>query len=222
MDAEHDDAEEPLARFEIRDSSIPPKKWALLLFADRLQLESADGASREIAWAERHERVQLHDRVMLRRVLIAKPKKKKIIFRLEPEAFAALKAWYGPLTNEDLKVSLKRRFSWVLPVGVLYVVTSIPNGAMPLEPVGLGLGTALILTGLLAKLWPHRVFFAFESLWFCLLAANSIAMLVEDWNLWQVAMLVLQMILAFRCIQEFHRFAPERMASTEDDGLELA
>jgi hypothetical protein len=75
MDAEHD-TEEPLARYEITESSVPPEKWALLLDANRLRLESTDGVSHEIAWAERHERVQLHDRVMLRRVMVAKPRKK--------------------------------------------------------------------------------------------------------------------------------------------------
>jgi hypothetical protein len=175
--------------------------------------------SHEIAWAERHERVQLHDRALLRRVMIAKPQKKKIIFRLDPEAFTAVKAWYGPLTHEDLKVSLKRRLSWVLPVGVLYVLTALPNGVMPWEPVGFGLGVALLLTGLLAKMRPHRIFFALESLWFCLLAANSIAMLVDEWGYWRFGLLLLQLILAFQCFQEFHRFAPERLTPSEDVGM---
>ena len=201
---------------------MPPKKWALLLDADRVRLESLDGTEHEITWAERHERVQFHDHFMLRRAIVVKPRKKKIIFRLEPEAFAAIKAWYGPLTHQDLKVSLKRRFAWVVPLGIVFMLTALPIDELPWEPLSFGLGLALVLTGIMAKVIPHRVFFALESLWFCLLAANSISTLIDDWKWLQFALLLLQMLLAFRGIREFHRFAPDQLAPSDGTELESA
>src|SRR5947208_5782322 len=109
-DAEAGD--EPLARYEIDESTVPAKQWELSLFADRLRLESPAGKVHHVLWADRHERVQTHDRALLRRILAVKLNKKKVIFRLKPEAFATVRAWIGPPTPEELKVSLKRQFAW--------------------------------------------------------------------------------------------------------------
>ena len=86
----------------------------------------------------------------------------------------------------------------------------------------IGLGLALILTGLLSRAWPHRVFFALDALWFCFLAANSIYQLAALWGWLTFAFLVVQLLLAWRAFQEFHRFAPDRMAPPADAGADDA
>jgi hypothetical protein len=106
-------------------------------------------------------------------MLVVKLGKQKVFFRLSPEAFAGFRAWVGPPTPEDLKLGLKRRLSWVMPLGVLFVLTSLPIGNLPLNPVSLGLGLALVVTGTLAKLWPHRIMFALDALWFSFLAFHT-------------------------------------------------
>lgn len=216
-------AEEPLARYDVVEAGKPGMNWELTLYADHLCLEAPDTKRRYIEWAERHERVQAHDRMMLvPRVLLVKLGKKNVMFQLEPQALAAVKAWIGPPTIEDLKVSLKRRLSWVLPIGILFVFTALPVGGLPWEPVSFGLGLALLLSGLLSKAWPHRIFFALESLWFCSLAANSIWLLADGWSWMQSILLLLQLVLAWRGFQEYHRFAPNRMAPPDDPRMQSA
>jgi hypothetical protein len=139
-------AEEPLARYEIDEAGTPGLHWELSLYADRICLEGPDAKRHHIDWTERHERVQAHDRVLfVPRVMFVKLGKKSVMFQLEPEALAAVKAWIGPPTIEDLKLSLKRRLNWVLPVGILFVLTALPVGGLPWETVSFGLGLALIL-----------------------------------------------------------------------------
>jgi hypothetical protein len=201
--------EAPLAEYRINEAGKPDRKWTLLIFAERLEFESPDGGVREIAWDDRHERLQAHDRAFLmRRLVVAKLGKKQVMFQLEPDAFDAVKVWIGPLTIEDLKVCLKRQVGWTLPIGILFIITALPVGELPFEPVSFGLGLGLIFTALLAKIRPHRIFFALVSLWFCALAANSLAILINDWGWFRLILLVAQLLLAWRGIREYHRFAP--------------
>jgi hypothetical protein len=155
----------------------------------------------------------------MRRVVVAKAGKKSLMFQLPPEAFQRVKAWYGPLTLDDLTIALKRRFGWVIPIGILFILGSAPIGQNPFEPVTFGLGIGLILTGTLSKLVPHRIFFLLDSLWFCTLAATSIVILIDGWSWMRAVFLALQIHLAWRGFQEFHRFAPEP-ARVDDAELE--
>ncbi|MBO0697086.1 MAG: hypothetical protein J2P46_01710 [Zavarzinella sp.] len=211
---------EPLARFEIDEATGRRQQWELSLFADHLELESPAGKVHRVLWADRHERIQTLDRLHIRRVLVVTLKQKKAIFRLEPDAFAAVQAWIGPPTPEDLKVALKHQFAWALPLGIVFVLSALPLAELPFDPVSFGLGLGLILTSTLSRVRPHRVFFALESLWFCSLAANSIWRLVGDWAWLQALFLALQMLLAWRAIQEYHRFGPGRMAEAGEGGAE--
>lgn len=212
------DVNRPMDRYEIAEANSAQTKWTISLFADHFRLETAAREPQEVARSELRERVQLFDSgPFLRRVLTVKIGKKRPIFRLSPEAFAAVSDWIGPPTREDLALSLKRRFGWVVPVGVLFVVTALPVAELPWDPVALVLGAALIVTGLVAKWAPHRVFFALDSLWFSFLSANSIYALVEEWSWLRLGLLVLQLALVRSGWREYRRFAPENMAPEPDD-----
>src|SRR5262249_25550068 len=139
---------------------------------DNFQLETLDGELHEVGRAELRERVQrMEGGLGVPRMLVVTLGKKQEFFKLSPEVFAAFVEWMGPPTLEDLKRSLKRRLSWVIPLGALIVLTSLPIGQAIGNPVSLGLGLTLILTGTLAKVWPHRILFALDSLWFSFLSA---------------------------------------------------
>ena len=213
MSAEHE-LGQPVACYEITEAAASKKPWALSLYADHFQLETLDGEPHEVGRAELRERVQtIEGGLLLPRMLVVKLGKKKVIFRLSPEAFAALKAWIGPPTLEDLKLGLKRRLSWVVPLGFLFVLTSLPIGNLPWNPVSLGLGLALVLTGSMAKLWPHRIFFALDSLWFSFLAANSIWLLIHEWSWLRLVALLVQLVLVRSGFREYRRFASVQMAA---------
>jgi hypothetical protein len=216
VSAEHT-GDEPLAWFDIHEAA-PAKKWTLSLFRDYLKLEPRDGKAYEIDRADVPERVQKIESWLLRRGLIVTLGKKKVMFQLPSDAFAAVSAWIGPPTVEDLKVGLKRRLSWVVPIGILFVLSALPLGDLDWEPVSLALGLGLILTARLAKLWPHRNFFLIDSLWFASLAANSVWLLSQEWTWLRVGLLVLQLACVRSGWREYRRFAPEKIA-TEDDHL---
>jgi hypothetical protein len=212
MGAEHE-PNQPLACYEITDASTS-KKWAVSLFTDYFQLETLDGELHEVRRAELRERVQtIEGGSLLPRMLVVTLEKEQVFFRPSPEVFAAFVEWIGPLTLEDLKRGLKRRLRWVIPLGILIVLTSLPIGNMPGDPVSLGLGLTLILTGTLAKVWPHRIFFALDSLWFSFLSANSIWLLIHDWRWLPLLVLLVQLALVRSGFREYGRFAPVRPAA---------
>ena len=212
MGAEHE-PNQPLACYEITDASSS-KKWALSLFTDHFQLETLDGELYEVRRAESRQRVQtIEGGPLLPRMLVVTLEKEQVFFRPSPEVFAAFVEWIGPPTPEDLKRSLKRRLRWVIPLGILIVLTSLPIGGMPGDPVSLGLGLTLILTGTLAKVWPHRIFFALDSLWFSFLSANSIWLLIHDWRWLRLLVLLVQLALVRSGFREYRRFAPVRTAA---------
>lgn len=204
--------EEPLDSYEISEATSAEKKWMLSLYPDYFRLEAVDSEPYEVDRAELRDRVQLLDNSpFLRRVLVVTLGKKKVFFKLSTEACAAVHAWIGPPTLEDLKLALKRRLSWVTPIGFLFVLSGLPIGGLPINPVSLGLGLMLIVTATLAKLWPHRIYFALDSLWFSFLAANSIWMLIQQWSWMRLVLLLLPLMLVQSGWREYRRFAPERM-----------
>jgi hypothetical protein len=111
-----------------------------------------------------------------------------------------------------LKVALKRRLGWVTPLGLLFVLAALPIGERDWEPFSLAMGLGLILTARFSKLWPHRVFFAIDALWFAGLAANSVWLLSHEWSWLRAGLLVLQLLLVRSGLREYRRFAPDRMA----------
>jgi hypothetical protein len=214
--SENHGRDEPLARYEITEAAASEKKWTLSLYPDYCRLEPPDGEAHEVDRAEWRERVQtIESGLFLRRVLIVTLAKKRVIFKLSAEAFAAVSAWIGPPTMEDLTFTLKQRFRWVLPLGLLFVLAGLPLADLPWEPVSLGLGLALILTGTLAKLWPHRILFALDSLWFAVLAANAVRLLLQEWSWLRLVQLLAALALVQSGWRAYRRFAPERMAAPE-------
>lgn len=211
-----DGGAEPLARFAMTAAAAPAKAWTLAVYADSWRLIPDAGDPHDVARAEVPDRVQTFDGLLLRHMLGVKLGSKVVLFKLAPEAFAAVRAWIGPPTAADLRAHLKRRLKWVFPIGLLFVLTAMPMGDLDWEPVSLALGLGLILTGRMAKLWPHRVFFAVDAVWFAGLAANSGWLLAQEWGWLRAALFVLQLSLIGSGWREYRRFAPERMAPADD------
>jgi hypothetical protein len=213
---EHDSTD-PATNWEVTEMGAGRKKWRLSLHPDFLRMEN-EKEETEVDRVDLPQRVETVDGLLLRRLLIVKFDKKKRSFQLTPDEFEAVVDWIGPPTVEDLKVTLKRRLGWVLPIGFLFVLPSLIVG-IEQDPVSLGLGLTLILAGLLAKLFPSRNFFAVESLWFSFFAANSLWHLLQEWGWLRFMILLLQLSLVRGGWREYRRFAPKRMAG-EDDGAE--
>lgn len=196
------------SRWEVHEGGAPARKWTLILLPDRLRLESAgDAPSVEVPRPEIPHKVEILHGLVFRRVLVIKKGKP---FQLKPDAFAALQAWMGPPTREDLKVALRRRMGWTLPIGAIFVLGSLPiegPSPQPFVPVTAGLGASLILLSVVSRLAPNRVFFLLDSIWFVGLAAETVRQVVvgESGPVW-LALVAFQLAAAGSGLRQYRRF----------------
>jgi hypothetical protein len=201
--------------FEIKDSTFKQKKWKLFLYLNHLTLTS-DENTYLIHRTERERVAHMKLLFMKRAYRFKLEKKKEMIFDLPQDVHLAMQAWIGPLTKEDLKIALKEQLRWTLPIGVLYVFSSMPIAGnpsaglppVPLDLLGMILGSLLVLTAMMAKVVPHRAYFLIDSLWFLVMAGYNIANVIQGGSLWWLLLVGLQLQLSNKGVHDFRRFAP--------------
>lgn len=191
-------------------------KWRLTLSPDAIRLEPPDpGEPIEVRRTERTARVELLNGVFLRRLLgVALAKKGKKLFRLDPAGYAALQAWAGPPTTEDLRKSLKRRFGWSVGLGALIILTSLPLRGDPehgipdlaLNTVSLAMGIALISAGLMSRFMPSRIFFLVDCVWIAVAAWSTVDLLVDSFSVFNALILLFQANYILMSVREFRHF----------------
>lgn len=114
----------------------------------------------------------------MRAFILQKPK--KITFKLAPDAVETLAEWIGRPVLAG--IYLKRRYSWILPIAVIWVIGAMPikgnpntgADAIPFDPVGLIMGLTLIVSWAVAKWRPHPVLFLVDSLWFLVMGGRLV------------------------------------------------
>ncbi|MHC4338312.1 MAG: hypothetical protein ACYSTG_10285 [Planctomycetota bacterium] len=189
--------------------------WNLSFEPDVLTLTSADGGeSHQITKSEAAEKIEAPAPLSGGKALAAHIPKREM-FWLEPEQMDVVKQWLGPPGLPELKVALKRRFKWCLPIGIFFVLTSLPLPAnpeagveaVPFDVIGAVLGITLIGLSLAMRLWPRRELFLIDSLWFMVLSAKVVYDIVagSSW-LWCifVAWIVLMVLGG---VNQYRRFA---------------
>ena len=130
--------------------------------------------------------------------------RKKLAFKLEPEQRQKVEQWLGPPTQENLRITLKRRYAFAAPIAVVFILTSIPLPAnqsarfeaVRFDPISLALGCGLLLLWAHARLRPKPYLFLVDSIWFGLVAMNVIADVLRQaasplWLLWAVLLVFL-------------------------------
>lgn len=172
--------------------------WKVSLDSEVLRLTSADGSEAyEISRAEGAEKIELPGGLLGKRMLVAHIPKRQV-FQVESEKIAVLKEWLGPPTM--LKMTLRRRLRWGLPIGILFIVTSLPLPGdpeagvegVPFDVVGMLLGVVLIGLGLMMKIRPVRGLLLVDSVWFVVLSGKVVYNMVEgsSW-LWSILVVLL-------------------------------
>jgi hypothetical protein len=194
-------------------------RWKLILAPDGFRLEPLEaGEPIDVPRAERVKRVDLVNGVLARRILGVALARGRKLFRLDPAGFAAYEAWAGPPTMEDLRKSLKRRFGWSVSLGLLIILTSMPipgdpeGGVpdLPLNPLTLAMGIALIAAGLMARLLPSRVFFLADCLWIAIAAVTTVENLLKSPGVFGALLLAFQINYVVTSIREYRRFGATR------------
>jgi hypothetical protein len=145
---------------------------------------------------------------------------KKTVFLLEPDQLKVLQEWLGPPTTKDLKIALKQRLKFAIPIGLLFLFFSIPLAGdpdaglepVPFDPVSAILGALFITLGLIMKFWPRRELFLLDAGWLVLLAAKiTYDIFYGSHWLWSLLILVLLFSAreAMRLFKRFETIPPE-------------
>jgi hypothetical protein len=202
----------PSQTLEAAEPGRSPRRWTLRLFPEGLRGEGQDdGASIHVLRAKLPDVVQLYDGWLLKRTLVVK-KPRRTTLQLDPDGFRKLSRWIGGPTL--LRMALRRRLSWTIPIGILFVVTSVPLPgdveagveAVPFNPISAVLGTALIVQGVASRLWPRPVFFLLDALWFCGLAVDTVYRVTQGQSSYWLVFVVLQVGLAVGGLGLWRRF----------------
>ncbi len=195
--------------------------WRLLLGLDSLRLEPAEGGEGiEIARSELPERIEVQEMPVGPPLLVIR-KPKRVAFSFDPEGARRFRVWLGPPTKRDLKAALKRRMAWGLPIGLLFVFTSLPwKGdpaagieAIPFDPVSAILGGSLVLMGLLMRVWPNPLLFLTDSIWFLALAGKILWDIAKGGSwLWMIVVVLILTAVqdGFRQFLRFRKYREER------------
>ena len=194
-------------------------KWRLTLEPDAFRLEPMEaGVAFQVPRAERVARVDLMNGLLTRRLLGVAIAGGKKLFRLDPAGYAAYEAWAGPPTLEDLRKSLKRRFGWSVTLGLFIIFTSLPISGdpesgladIPLNPLSLAMGVALIAAGLLSRFLPSRWFLLADACWIAIAAMTTVDNLVDAPGAVNALLLVIQVNYVLSSLKEFRRFGAMR------------
>jgi hypothetical protein len=188
--------------------------WNLLLYPYMLSLQDTEGSvSFDIARQELSEKLEIVEPALTKPMLVLRLDK-KTMFLLEPDHLETIRNWLGPPSPEDLQLALKRRLRLSIPIGLVFLITSLPMAGDPdaglepiaFDPISACLGGSLILLGLIMKLWPRRELFILDALWLVLLAAK-IAYDIFYGSHWLWALLILVLLFAAReGFRQFRRF----------------
>ena len=188
------------------------RKWALRLFPYGLRGERQDDhTSFHVVRTNLLDSIKILDELLLKRTLVVK-KPRRTTLQLQPRGFAALSRWIGEPTL--LRLALKNRLSWTLPIGILYVLTSLPLPGdveagidpAPFNPVWAFLGAALLFQGLASRKWALPIFFLLDALWFLALAADTAHGVAQGESPYWLILVVLQLALAVSGLQLWRRF----------------
>jgi hypothetical protein len=159
--------------FSVEEVGKPDRRWRVVIRPGDLALYEGDDPQPFVILREQMQREVFLIEGM-RVLTLGKPK--KVSFKLSPAACEAISEWIGrPVLAAHY---MKRRYSWVLPVAIIWILGSLPlpgdpeSGveAVPPDSIGIVLGVALLISWAFAKWRPHPVLFLVDSIWFLCLA----------------------------------------------------
>jgi hypothetical protein len=192
----------------------PADQWTLTLCPDHVELKpEAGGEATGILRRELMKTVILAEG--LNALLVNKPFKKN--FKLDPADTARIASWIGlPVLAAGY---LRRRYSWVLPVAIIWIIGSFPapgdleQGIEPqsFDPVGFALGGTLVLAWAFAKWRPHPMLFLVDSIWFLIMSIHLVMSVLDGWHKAWLLLLLPLLWMTVTGIKHFLRFNGVRM-----------
>jgi hypothetical protein len=185
--------------------------WTLTVHPDHLVL-AENGAERPPCVIRRDEVLKSPPMFVesIRAFSVQSPR--KITFQLTPEGNNTLAEWVGlPVLAA---FHLKQRFSWALPVAIIWTLGSLPwspfissDVTLPFNPFGFGLGVFLMVTYVLARYRPRPILFLFDALGVLGIGIYFVAGVINGRSKYW---LVLVLVLVLTAIGGFRKFVRYR------------
>ncbi|MBW1814648.1 MAG: hypothetical protein JRJ39_13550 [Deltaproteobacteria bacterium] len=203
----------PDHEFEIIQQTGKKQKWQLSLYDDRLILHyMATGALVEVLRNEAIAKLKTLKLFFILPILVVKSFK-KFTYRVKSNEYEIINEWIGkPLL---LKKTLKQRLSWCIPIGLIYILTSLPLSedptvgleSIPFDPIGMGLGITLIILSIIMSKKPHPALFVADSIWFFLLLCYTLFQIYSGANTYWGVVIILYIILIMSGINHYRYFS---------------
>jgi len=188
----------------------PGKQWTLELHPAHLGLVEVPGTPPYVILREE----MMKSAMLLESMnVLTLSKPLKTNFKLAPEATAALAEWIGKPAL--VLFYLRRRYAWVLPVAVLWLLGSLPFSGdstagtkpIPFDVIGFTLALILIGSWALAKWRPHPILFLVDSFWFLLLSGRLLKdVFVDGRSKGWLIFVVFAGWLVFNGVKHYRRF----------------
>lgn len=155
--------------FPLKENGKSTGQWTLSIQPSHLSLSDAPGAQPYAILREQFKK-EVTFMEGMRALAVSQPR--KIIFKLDPEAAAALADWLGKPFLAAFY--MKRRYAWLMPWAIVWVMLTLmillpaPQGSpkVPFDIVSFVLGFVLLISCGFARWRPHPVLFLVDGIWF--------------------------------------------------------
>jgi hypothetical protein len=209
-------ADVSVRRFVLAEVGKEPKTWTAELHLAHLTLADAPLAQPFVVLREEMMKTAILIEG-LGTLILSKPCKANL--KLQPEDARSLADWIGlPVLA---RYYLRRRYGWVLPVAVIWLLGSMPvRGdteagitAHPFDPIALTLGLTLVVAWAFAKWRPHRALFLVDSLWFLGMSGHLIMMVLGGRSAGWLVLVVAFLWFTWTGVKHFIRFRGINLAA---------
>lgn len=184
--------------------SRPAQPWRLRLFPQGLRLtpDREGEPPIHILRSELATHVDLVNFGVSRRTMaVRKPRKR--LFKLDSAGWVHFTAWMG--RDARLRIALRQRIGWGVPVGILMVLTSLPVpgnaeagiDGVPFNAFSATMGLFLIAGAILSRRRPHPALFLLDSAWFAALAGSMAWRVIQGGNPLWLLLAALQLLLVW-------------------------
>ncbi|HEO65061.1 MAG TPA: hypothetical protein ENI73_04230 [Spirochaetes bacterium] len=196
----------------LQDRTMKQKEWKISFYPEYINIESlSDSKEFKIDRNDASEKMEIIDIFPFPKQLIIRLEK-KVPFYLNKVNHKKIKEWFGkkPILN-DMFFALKRRFKWVILLGIFIFLSSLPIPAdtelaleaLPIDIFGIFLGLTLVILGIISKIWKVYLLFLLDSLWLFLVSMKLLYDVSNGYSIYWLILLIILIPFALKGFSEY-------------------
>ncbi|GMT49108.1 MAG: hypothetical protein IEMM0008_0647 [bacterium] len=196
----------------LQDTTMNRKDWKFSFYPEYINIEClSDSKEFKIDRNDASEKMEIIDIFPFPKQLIIRLEK-RVTFYLNKMDHKKVKKWFGskPILN-DMLFALKRRFKWVILLGIFIFLSSLlmpadtelALEALPIDIFGMFLGSSLIILGIISKIWKRYILFLLDSLWLFLVSADLIYDVSKGESIYWLILLIILIPFALKGFSEY-------------------